>query len=205
MERPDAFYESILQNEIETEKEFHKFWTNISVPIHIIRLEDLLNDFIGVIKKLFEFIFNIDNIKETVIESKILTFFKFNKNLQGLKEEVENQYKNLFNCFSISQKNLILRLLKSELCLYGYISESEYEKTMKEKKFFEDKDIYRLISFNNYNLSAQNPNSFILKSNDYQLKNAMRIFEEKCRNEDEPLSGNNLKNQYNLNFLRLEI
>jgi len=204
LERPDSFYESILQNEIDNLKEFHKFWINISIPFHIIRIEDLTTDFIGTVKKLFEFLFNIENIKETVIESKILTFFKFNKNLQGLKEDLENQYKNLFNCFSIAQKNFLLKNLKNELVLFGYISESEYERTLKEKKFLEDKDIFRLISFNNYNLAAQNPTNFIIKSNEHQLKNSIRFFEEKCKHEDDPISSN-MKNQYNLNFLWLEL
>jgi len=204
LERPDSFYESILQNEIENLKEFNKFWINVSIPFHIIRIEDLNTDFIATVKKLFEFLFNIENIKETVIESKILTFFKFNKKLETLKENLETQYKNLFNCFSISQKNYILRSLKSELGLFGYISENEFDKTIKEKKMLEDKDISRLISYNNFNLAAQNPLNFILKSNEFQMKNAIRIFEEKCRNEDNP-QANSLNHQYNLNFLRLEI
>ena len=203
LERPDSFYEAVLQNEIDNLKEFQKFWINISIPFHILRIEDLSTDFIGTVKKLFEFMFNIDSIKETVIESKVLTFLKFNKNLQGLKEDLDNQYKNLFNCFTTTQKNFILKNLKNELVLFGYISEGEYEKTLKEKKYFEDKDIYRLISFNNYNLSAQNPTNFIVKSNEFQIKNSIRIFEEKCKHEDDPIGGN-MKNQFNLNFMRIE-
>lgn len=175
------------------------------MPFHIVRIEDLTYDFIATVKKLFEFLFNTESIKETVIESKILTFFKFNKNLQGLKEDIENHYKNLFNCFTLPQKNFLLKSLKNELVLFGYISENEFEKTLKEKKIFEDKDIYRLISFNTYNLAAQNPNNFILKSNDFQLKNAIRIFEEKCKHEDDGISGNLMKNQFSVNFMRLEL
>lgn len=202
-ERPESFYESILQNEIDNIKEFHKYWINTSIPFYIVRIEDAITDFIGTMKKLFEFLFNVENIKETVIESKLLTFFKFNKSLPGIKEDLDNQYKGLFNCFSISQKNFILKNLKNELVLFGYISENEYDKTLKDKKTFEDKEIYRLISFNSYSLS-QNPKSFLLKSNEFQLKNAITNFEEKCRNEDDEHSGN-MKNQLNLNFLRLEL
>lgn len=167
-------------------------------------MEDIVTDFVATMKKLFEFLFSTENIKETVIESKILTFFKFNKNLHILKEDFDNQYKNFMNCFTLSQKNFIIKMLKNELSLFGYISESELEKTLKEKKNLEEKDIYRLISFHNFSLSAQNPNNFIIKSNDFQLKNAIRSFEEKSKNEED-LAPNNLKSQFNLNFMRLEL
>lgn len=203
-EKPEVFYDSILQNEIESVKDFHKFWINISIPFHIIRYEDIMTDFVNTAKKLFEFLFNTENIKETVIESKVLTFFKFNKNLQGLKDDLENQYKNLFNCFTLAQKNLLIKNLKNELVLFGYINEGDLEKTLKEKKVLDDKDIYRLISFYNFHLSAQNPTNFLVKSNDFQLKNAIRVFEEKLKNEEDSMPGNNLKNQFNFNFMRLE-
>lgn len=101
MERPDSFYDSLIQKELEVEKDFFKFWLNCQVPVHIMRYEDLILDFVGTMKQTCEFLFCADSLKETILESKILTFFKFNKNLNVFVDEFEMEAKNLFKIFTV--------------------------------------------------------------------------------------------------------
>ena len=48
--------------------DFHEFWTNAKIPVHIIRYEDIVNNPEPVLKSLLEFILNVDDLKGTVVE-----------------------------------------------------------------------------------------------------------------------------------------
>lgn len=48
--------------------DFHEFWTNAKIPVHIIRYEDIVNNPEPVLRSLLEFILNVDDLKGTVID-----------------------------------------------------------------------------------------------------------------------------------------
>jgi hypothetical protein len=52
-------------------KDFHEFWLNSKIPVHIIRYEDILRDPKPTMTKLFKFILNISHIEGTLIEHYI--------------------------------------------------------------------------------------------------------------------------------------
>lgn len=49
-------------------KDFHDFWMNSKVPVHIIRYEDILGDPKAVMMKLMRFILNESSLEGTQIE-----------------------------------------------------------------------------------------------------------------------------------------
>ena len=154
IERPDSFYDSIIQKDLELIKDFLIYWMDVTIPVHFIRYEDLIMDFVNTMKGVCQFLFNVENIKETIIESKIFTFFKFNKYFNSFIEELELEAKNMFKIFTIQQKNMILKYLKNELIKLGYLNENDFERVLKEKKNLDDKDINRLITYVNFNLHS---------------------------------------------------
>lgn len=63
----DQWYE-FIQQEITVWKDFHDFWMNSKVPVHIIRYEDILGDPKASMMKLMRFILNETNLEGTQIE-----------------------------------------------------------------------------------------------------------------------------------------
>ena len=79
---------NIIDKECEKIKNFINYWlNNKEIPALIIRIEDIYANCISTFKDIFSFLLNCENIKETVVESKILTFAKFNKNLKKFIDE----------------------------------------------------------------------------------------------------------------------
>ena len=65
---PDMWSEYI-QQDITVWKDFHDFWLNAKIPVHIIRYEDILGNPEPTLRSLLEFILNVDDLKGTKIES----------------------------------------------------------------------------------------------------------------------------------------
>ena len=63
----DEFMEFIA---LETSmwKDYHDFWLNANMPVHIIRYEDILQDPYPVLKNLLEFIFGEKDISGTKLD-----------------------------------------------------------------------------------------------------------------------------------------
>lgn len=49
-------------------KDFHDFWLNAKIPVHIIRYEDIVNIPFQTLKSLLEFILNVEDISGTKVE-----------------------------------------------------------------------------------------------------------------------------------------
>jgi hypothetical protein len=49
-------------------KDFHDFWLNAKIPVHIIRYEDIVQKPEPSLKSLLEFILNVDTISGTKVE-----------------------------------------------------------------------------------------------------------------------------------------
>jgi hypothetical protein len=52
-------------------KDFHDFWLNSKIPVHLIRFEDIINNPKPTMMKLMRFILNEPKIEGTVIEKYI--------------------------------------------------------------------------------------------------------------------------------------
>ena len=64
-------WSEFIQQDITVWNDFHEFWTNAKIPVHIIRYEDIVNDPKPTLKSLLEFIMNVDDLKGTVIEQHL--------------------------------------------------------------------------------------------------------------------------------------
>lgn len=52
-------------------KDFHDFWLNVKVPVHIIRFEDILSRPRPCLSSLMKFIFGVADIEGTLLERYI--------------------------------------------------------------------------------------------------------------------------------------
>lgn len=66
----DQWHEFLMQ-EITVWKDFHDFWLNSKIPVHIIRYEDILGNPKATMMKLMRFIMNEPDIEGSVIERYI--------------------------------------------------------------------------------------------------------------------------------------
>jgi len=57
-----------IQQDITVWKDFHDFWLNAKIPVHIIRYEDIVGNPAPCLKSLLEFILNVKDIKGTKVE-----------------------------------------------------------------------------------------------------------------------------------------
>lgn len=58
-------------------------------PMYVLRIEDVVTNTVDTLRELFSFLLNTDQLKETVVESKILTFNKFNKNFTNFVQNYQ--------------------------------------------------------------------------------------------------------------------
>lgn len=64
-------WSEFIQQDITVWNDFHEFWTNAKIPVHIVRYEDIVNDPKPALKSLLEFIMNVDDLKGTTIEANL--------------------------------------------------------------------------------------------------------------------------------------
>ena len=57
-----------VTQDISVWKDFHDFWLNAKIPVHIIRYEDIVQTPEPTLKSLLEFILNVDTISGTKVE-----------------------------------------------------------------------------------------------------------------------------------------
>lgn len=64
-------FSQYIEQEIGVWQEFHDFWLQADIPVHIIRYEDIVLNPRYALTKLMEFILNVDSIEGTVIQKYI--------------------------------------------------------------------------------------------------------------------------------------
>jgi hypothetical protein len=64
-------FQMFLKNEISVWKDFHDFWLNSKIPVHLIRFEDILGNPKPTLMSLLSFILNESDLKGTVVEKYI--------------------------------------------------------------------------------------------------------------------------------------
>ena len=68
-------FSNIWKNYVEAElkvwRDFHKFWLDSKIPVHIVRYEDLVSDPSPILNELMKFVLNVKTLKGTRVESYI--------------------------------------------------------------------------------------------------------------------------------------
>lgn len=64
-------WNEFIEQEITVWKDFHEFWLNAKIPVHLIRFEDILHNPKPTMVKLFKFILNTPSLDGTLIEKYI--------------------------------------------------------------------------------------------------------------------------------------
>ena len=58
-----------MQQDITVWKDFHDFWVNSKIPVHIIKYEDIVQSPEPTLKSLLEFILNVKDISGTKVDN----------------------------------------------------------------------------------------------------------------------------------------
>lgn len=61
-------WSDFVQQDITVWKDFHDFWLDAKIPVHIIRYEDIVKTPESTLKSLLQFILNVESIEGTKIE-----------------------------------------------------------------------------------------------------------------------------------------
>jgi len=67
-------WSAFIQQEIGVWSNFHTFWTQAKIPVHIIRLEDIDRDPTAVLSEAMKFLLNTKSIEGRVIQKYIDLF-----------------------------------------------------------------------------------------------------------------------------------
>lgn len=62
-------WSEFIQQDITVWKDFHDFWLNAKIPVHIIRYEDIVANPEPTLKSLLEFILNVKDISGTKVDN----------------------------------------------------------------------------------------------------------------------------------------
>ena len=66
-EKFPQMWAEFIEQDITVWNDFHQFWMNAKIPVHIIRYEDILNNPEPTLKSLLEFILNTPDISGTKV------------------------------------------------------------------------------------------------------------------------------------------
>jgi hypothetical protein len=66
-----ASWAEFIEQDITVWKDFHEFWINAKIPVHIIRYEDIVATPEPALRSLLEFILNVDSIAGTKVEQNL--------------------------------------------------------------------------------------------------------------------------------------
>jgi len=140
----EALFSSLVATYAEKIHDFYSFWLDCPIPVFILRFEDLIFDPENCLKSLFQFLFEIENLKGTQIENRILTFLKYNKNYTSFLEEFLTGYEVGLIHYTTLQKNITLKYLREDLRRMGYLNEDKYE-SIKNKQAFDENELKALL------------------------------------------------------------
>lgn len=67
-EKFNLLWAEFVEQDITVWKDFHQFWINAKIPVHIVRYEDIVSNPKQPLLKLLEFILNVPSIEGTQVE-----------------------------------------------------------------------------------------------------------------------------------------
>jgi len=134
----EKLFNSFLASESEKIRAFYDYWLNSPVPYFVLRIEDILVNPERTLTLLFQFLLNLESLKGSQMEHKILTFLKYNKTYEAFLNTYINSYESGVNNYSLLQKNITLKVMKNELIKLGYVNQKPGEHFTEEKGFDEN-------------------------------------------------------------------
>ncbi|CDW83009.1 fbox domain containing protein [Stylonychia lemnae] len=135
-------WNEFIEQEITVWKDFHDFWLNAKIPVHLIRFEDILTDPRPTMIKLFKFILNTSHIEGTVIEKYIDLAVK--EKAPEIYKPREGRVNTNMDKFNREQLDFMYNYAKEQLQYFGYDDTYTLNKLGLNSKFIDD--------FNNQNL-----------------------------------------------------
>lgn len=111
-------WNEFIEQEVSVWKDFHDFWLNSKIPVHIIRYEDILRDPRPTMLKLFSFILNTPSLEGTLIE-RYVDLAVMEKAPEIYKPR-EGRVNSNLDKFNKEQLNYIYTNAKELLDMMGY-------------------------------------------------------------------------------------
>ena len=62
-------WSDFIQQDVTVWKDFHEFWINAKIPVHIVKYEDIVSNPEPALKSLLEFILNVKDISGTKVHA----------------------------------------------------------------------------------------------------------------------------------------
>jgi hypothetical protein len=117
-------WSEFIQQDVTVWKDFHEFWLNAKIPVHIVRYEDIVTAPEPTLKSLLEFILNVEDLAGTKVH-QYLKIAVGEQSPQIYKPRVGKVNGN-FDKFNRVQLDFINEYTYKYLRLFNYYS--EYEK-----------------------------------------------------------------------------
>lgn len=143
----EKLFNSFLASESEKIQTFYDYWLNVPVPSFILRIEDILANPERTLTLLFQFLLNLESLKGSQMENKILMFLKYNKTYEAFLNTYINSYESGVNNYSLLQKNITLKVMRNELIKLGYVNQKPGE-TFREEKGFDEYEMRAALEIN---------------------------------------------------------
>jgi len=136
----EKLFNAFVTTESEKIQSFYEYWLNVPIPYYILRIEDILFDPERTLTQLFQFLFNLESLKGSQIENKILMFLKYNKNYESFLNTYVNTYEGGLANFTLLQKNIAIKIMKNELTKLGYLNPKQLM-TFRDDKGFDENEM----------------------------------------------------------------
>jgi hypothetical protein len=104
--------------EITVWKDFHDFWLNSKIPVHLIRFEDIITNPKPTMMKLMRFILNEPNIEGTVIEKYIDLTVK--EKAPEVYKPRQGQVNSNLDKYIQEELDFMFNYAKDQLVKFGY-------------------------------------------------------------------------------------
>ena len=168
----EKLFNAFLASESEKMQGFYDYWLNVPVPFFILRIEDILYDPERTLTQLFQFLFNLETLKGSQIENKIIMFLKYNKTYEAfLNWHIENYQRGLDN-FTHLQKNIAIKVMNNELIKLGYINQ-KLAITFRDDKGFDQSEMKMALDI------ESDQEKWYQEHNDFSIENAHQEYHEK--------------------------
>mmetsp|Transcript_1893 Transcript_1893/g.3289 ORF Transcript_1893/g.3289 Transcript_1893/m.3289 type:complete len:310 (-) Transcript_1893:29-958(-) len=112
-------WSQFLQQDISVWKDFHDFWLNSTVPLHIVRYEDLVSDPSSTLENLFKFLLNTKEIEGTVVQ-KMIALAVADASPPEIYKPRQAKINGSFDKFDSSQLQFLYNYTEQLLQMFSY-------------------------------------------------------------------------------------
>ena len=136
----EKLFNAFLASETTKMQAFYDYWLNLPIPFFVLRIEDILFTPEKTLVQLFQFLLNLDSLKGTQIENKIIMFLKYNKMYEAFLKTCIGNYEGGLPNFSHLQKNITIKVMRNELSKLGYLN-GKHAMTFRDDKGFDESEM----------------------------------------------------------------